>query len=169
MTTNLQDTGNLRSIAHKLLKKILKPLLCTLFSRMWAGCKVGKLQSRERMENQTNRFCDIVQPAAAIWKKMLFKRPLPMKTFVFTPASSTESLTFSHYFLPLYFYLLAEMFRFWVSRNTFPSNAFLPHSDRAGCGRSGCEENPAWELHSPGRDQQCPSLQGTGQAAPLGH
>lgn len=58
---------------------------------MRAGCKAaGKLQSREKMENQTNRLYDIVQSAAAIQEKKLFKSLLPMKTFVFTPVSYAQ-------------------------------------------------------------------------------
>lgn len=51
---------------------------------------MGKLQSREKTENQTNRLYEIVQSAAAIQKKKLLKNLLPMKTFVFTPVSYTQ-------------------------------------------------------------------------------
>jgi len=91
MTTNLQDTGNLRSIAHKLFKKILKPFSAHYSAECEQACKAaGQLQSREKMENQTNRLYDIVQLTAAVQKKKLFKSLLPMKTCVFTPVSYTQ-------------------------------------------------------------------------------
>lgn len=52
------------------------------------------------------------------------------------------------------------MFRFWVSRNTFPSNAIFPQSDRTGCGRSWCEAQPAWA--------PSPERAGTSNAHPAG-
>lgn len=48
MTTNLQDTGNLRSIAHKLFKKILKPFSahysaeCERAAEQRENCRAGR-------------------------------------------------------------------------------------------------------------------------------
>lgn len=54
MTTNLQDTGNLRSIAHKLLKKIYikTPSLHTLQQN------VSRLQSGKAAEQGENGESD---------------------------------------------------------------------------------------------------------------
>lgn len=91
---------------------------------MWAGCKVGKLQSRERMENQTKGFVTLcnqqLQSRRKCYLKVHFQKP-----FVFTPVSCTEQLTFSHYFLPLLFIFWLKCWGFGSPGTHSPPMHFL--------------------------------------------